>query len=216
MLALRTAIILGIITLALMNMGTVYCQLRDGISWTVFDEDYLVYLETVGSALAMGEFLQVNKPIRNARLEIEENFAEGDPNVAKADTVADLAAQMGVSAEALQQTVDEYNAAADSGVDPQFHKPAKYFHAIRKAPLYALKMKPVVVCSCGGITVNRDMQVLGYDEEPVCTGNLFAVGNDASGLYGDAYTIDVPGSTNGFAHTSGRLAARKAIKMIQG
>ncbi|MDO4890157.1 MAG: FAD-dependent oxidoreductase [Coriobacteriaceae bacterium] len=204
------------VALALMNMGTVYCQLRDGISWTVFDEDYLVYLETVGSALAMGEFLQVNKPIRNARLEIEENFAEGDPNVAKADTVAELAAQMGVSADALQQTVDAYNAAADSGVDPQFHKPAKYFHAIRKAPLYALKMKPVVVCSCGGITVNRDMQVLGYDEEPVCTGNLFAVGNDASGLYGDAYTIDIPGSTNGFAHTSGRIAARKAIKMIQG
>lgn len=122
---------------------------------------------------------------------------------------------MGVDADNLQMTVDEYNAAADSGTDTIFHKPAKYIHAIRKAPFYALRMNPVVVCTCGGINVNRDMQVVGYDEEPVCTGNLFAVGNDASGLYGDAYTIDVPGSTNGFAHTSGRIAGRKAIEMIQ-
>lgn len=203
------------VALALMNMGTVYCQLRDGISWTVFDEDFLVNLETRGSALAMGEFLQVNKPVLNARPEIEENFAQGDPTVAKADTIAELAAQMGVNADTLQKTVDEYNAAADSGADSSFHKPAEYIHTIRKAPFYALKMRPVVVCTCGGINVNRDMQVVGYDEEPVCTGNLFAVGNDASGLYGDAYTIDVPGSTNGFAHTSGRIAGRKAIEIIQ-
>ena len=204
------------VALACMNMGTIYCSLRDGISWTVFDEDFLCYLETEGSALAMGEFLQVNNPVLNARPDIEECLAQGEPIVAKADTIAELAAQMGIDADALQATVDAYNAAADSGDDPEFHKPAKYIHAVRKTPFYAVRMKPVVVCTCSGININRYMQVTGYDEEPVCGGNLFAVGNDASGLYGDAYVIDIPGSTNGFAHTSGRIAGRKAIEIIKG
>ena len=57
------------------------------------------------------------------------------------------------------------------------------------------------------------MQVTDKDYKPIK--GLYAVGNEASGLFGDTYNLDCPGTANGFAHTSGRIAARAAIKTIQ-
>ena len=37
---------------------------------------------------------------------------------------------------------------------------------------------------------------------------------DASGLYGDTYSVSVAGAACGFAWTSGRLAARDAISYL--
>ena len=45
---------------------------------------------------------------------------------------------------------------------------------------------------------------------------LYAVGNEASGLYGDTYNLDVPGTANGFAHASGRMAARHIAETLKG
>jgi len=53
------------------------------------------------------------------------------------------------------------------------------------------------------------------DELYVPIPGLYAAGNDASGLYGDSYNLDCPGTANGFAHASGRKAARTAIKIIK-
>lgn len=50
------------------------------------------------------------------------------------------------------------------------------------------------------------MQVVDKDYEPIP--GLYAVGLDATGLYGDSYNMEVPGAANGFAHTSGRIAGR--------
>ena len=204
------------VALSLMDTGVTFGTLKDGVNWTVFDEDHLVYLETEGSDVAMGEFITINKPALHIRPEIEECFSQGDPVVAKADTIEELAQQMGVPAENLQATIDEYNGFCDAGEDKVYHKSAKYLHPVRTAPFYAVHMRPVVICSAGGASVNANMQVVDYDGNPVCGGNLYTVGNDAAGMYGDTYIIDCPGSTNGFAHTSGRIAARHAIKQIQG
>ena len=60
--------------------------------------------------------------------------------------------------------------------------------------------------SAGGIRINGNMQVVDKDYEPIP--GLYAVGLDATGLYGDSYNMVVPGAANGFAHTSGRIAGR--------
>lgn len=60
--------------------------------------------------------------------------------------------------------------------------------------------------SAGGIRINGNMQVVDKDYEPIP--GLYAVGLDATGLYGDSYNMEVPGAANGFAHTSGRIAGR--------
>lgn len=67
--------------------------------------------------------------------------------------------------------------------------------------------------SDGGIRVNSNLQVTDKDYKPIP--GLYAVGNDASGLFGDTYNLDVRGTANGFAHASGRVAARHAIKTFK-
>jgi fumarate reductase flavoprotein subunit len=75
-------------------------------------------------------------------------------------------------------------------------------------------MAPSVLVSCGGIRVNGNLQVTDKGYKPIP--GLYAVGMDASGLYGDTYNLDVPGTANGFAHASGRVAARHVVKTIKG
>lgn len=201
------------VALNLMETGNTFMGLKDGVSVTILDEDHLRYLETEGSDVAMGEFIQMNKPATSIRPEIEECLSQNDPVVARADSIEELAERLGMDPAVLRRTVDDYNAAVDAGEDRRYRKPAKYLHAVRTAPFYAVRMRPVVICSAGG-SVNADMQVVGPEGEPVCGGNLYATGNDASGLYGDVYGIECPGTTNGFAYTSGRIAARHAIKAL--
>ncbi|MBU4214228.1 MAG: succinate dehydrogenase, partial [Actinobacteria bacterium] len=43
---------------------------------------------------------------------------------------------------------------------------------------------------------------------------LYAVGAEASGLYGDTYPLTVPGNISGFSYTSGWLAADNAGQAI--
>lgn len=200
--------------LSLMDTGVTFGKLKDGVSVTVFDEAHLRYLETVGSDVSMGEFIQMGKPADTMRSEIEECLAQGDPVIAKADTLEDLANQMGFDKDTFLATVDEYNALVEAGEDAAYHKEARYLRPVKQAPFYAVRMRPVVICSCGGIGINGNMQVVDAAYEPVGTGNLYAVGNEATGLYGDSYTIDCPATTNGFAHTSGRLAARHIISQL--
>ena len=85
--------------------------------------------------------------------------------------------------------------------------------AIRRAPFYAIRIAPDYPTTCGGIMVNENLQVLNREHQPIA--GLFATGNDASGLYGDTYTMTVPGSTNGFAHTSGMVAAKYILSVLK-
>ena len=71
-----------------------------------------------------------------------------------------------------------------------------------------------VLVSCGGIRVNGNLQVVGKDDVPIP--GLYAVGMEASGLYGDTYNLDVPGTANGFAHASGRVAGRHVVSVLKG
>lgn len=70
-----------------------------------------------------------------------------------------------------------------------------------------------MMSSTGGIRVNGNMQVVNKDYEPIP--GLYAAGLDASGLYGDSYNMEVPGAANGFAYTSGRIAARHVISSMK-
>ena len=58
-----------------------------------------------------------------------------------------------------------------------------------------------MLVSCGGIRVNGNLQVTDKGYKPIP--GLYAVGMDASGLYGDTYNLDVPGTANEFGHRIG-------------
>ena len=192
------------------DIGTYYGKQPGGIVWSILDQANVDRLINEGSEIAIGEFVVYHKPMVRLATELEATIESGLTK--KSDSIEDLAEQMGVPVEAFAATIADYNEACEKGVDEAFGKKPQYLRPISQAPFYAIPLATGTMGSAGGIRVNGDMQVLNADYEPIP--GLYAVGLDATGLYGDSYNMEVPGAANGFAHTSGRIAARHAIAQM--
>ena len=139
-----------------------------------------------------------------------------------ADTLAGLAAAIGVPAAALEQTVARFNAAAHAGADPDFargdsdydrfygdrsHVDARAtLGPLETAPFYAVPLHLGVLGTCGGAQTDPHGRVLGHDGAPI--DGLYAAGNviasPTAGIYAGA------GGTLGPALTYAYLAANHA------
>jgi len=192
--------------------GYVAAMQPEGQVFAIIDSDTVTYLVEHGSEIGLGDFIAYGQKLTRLQTELDQDAAEGIGW--NAGTIEGLAAAIGLDPAALAKTVAEYNDACDKGNDPLFFKPARYLRPIRKAPFYAIDLGPAMEVSCGSIRVNGNLQVLDKDRMPIP--GLYATGNDALGLYGFAYNLDIPGSAQGFAQTSGRVAARHVAKAITG
>lgn len=190
------------------DTGNTIALRDDGILYSVMDEKTVERLESgTGSLVGLGDFIPIYKTMPTLRAEIEE--AIPDKAAFKADTIEGLAEAMGVDPATFKATVDRYNQMVAAAEDTDYGKPVKFLHAVDTPPFYATKQRPSILVSCGGIRVNGDYQVTDKTYTPIP--KLYAVGMEATGLYGDTYNLDVPGTANGSAHTSGRIAARHII-----
>lgn len=133
----------------------------------------------------------------------------------KGDTLADLAAQIGVEAAALETTVADYNAACAAGEDTAFGKAPEFMVAYDDGPFYAVKIMNVAFSTIGGLDVDPDIRVLKDDHTTPING-LYAIGNDSGGVLltpENNYTV-FPGIAQGWNQTSGRLAGENAARYI--
>lgn len=134
---------------------------------------------------------------------------------------AELAAKMGISAEALQSTIERFNANAARGEDPDFGKGTDAYHRFNgdpthgpnpclaplvRGPFYAMKLIPADICTFLGLRVDGHARVLDGQGAPII--GLYAAGNDMTSVMGGTY----PGAgiTIGPALTFGYIAARHA------
>ncbi len=200
------------VAMSFADTGNTVAQRRDGIVWSVLDENKVKHLEEVGSDVGLGDFIQYHQKFPRFEAEVAASLEDKDGAVIKADTIEELAAGMGVDVDILKASIDRYNEICAQGKDTDFFKPAQFLYPVTTAPFYAIKQVPTILVSCGGISINGNMEVVDDKYEPI--GGLYAVGMEASGLYGDTYNLDCPGTANGFAHTSGRLAGRDIIKKL--
>jgi fumarate reductase flavoprotein subunit len=189
------------------DIGPVYGKQPNGIVWALLDQANMERLAKSGSEISIGEFVVFGRPMKRLMTEIDGALESG--LIKKADTVEELAKAMGVSVENLAATVEAYNKACETGDDQEFFKQEKYLRPLATAPFYAVPLATGTMGSAGGIRINGNMKVVTQEYEAIP--GLYAVGLDATGLYGDTYNMEVPGAANGFAHTSGRIAARHAI-----
>lgn len=200
------------VAMSFADTGNTLAKQPEGVVYAIFDAATVKHLMEEGSDIGLGDFIMYKQKLTRLQAELDQDVAEG---IAwKGDTIEELAKNIGLDPAVLANTVAEYNDACAKGHDPLFYKPAQYLRPVAKAPFYAVNMAPSVLVSCGGIRVNGNLQVTDKDYKPIP--GLYAVGMEASGLYGDTYNLDCPGTANGFAHTSGRVAARHAIKTIKG
>ena len=186
------------------DIGPLYGKQPDGIVWSVLDQANIDRLAENGSEISIGEFVVFGRPLDRLRMELDQDVADGVAFAA--NTPEELAEKIGVSPENFAATVAAYNEACAAGDDKEFFKQEKYLRPLSIPPFYAVALATGTMGSAGGIRINGNMQVVDKDYEPIP--GLYAVGLDATGLYGDSYNMEVPGAANGFAHPSGRIAGR--------
>lgn len=108
----------------------------------------------------------------------------------------------------LVSNVERYNELCASGKDEDFFKVPKYMRPVNKGPFYAAQYEYVnFIGTLGGVLVDETTQACHEDGSPI--ENLWVVGLDAGGMYGDSY-VYFEGGTLEFAYTSGRIAGKYA------
>jgi len=136
----------------------------------------------------------------------------------KAQTLSALAAQVGISADGLEETVHRFNGYARSGKDSDFGRgdsaydryygdprcrPNPNLAALTQPPFYAIKIVPGDLGTKGGLRTDERARVL-RDDGTVIPG-LYAAGNASAAVMGHSYAG--AGATIGPAMTFGYVAA---------
>ncbi|NUQ13560.1 MAG: FAD-binding protein, partial [Gemmatimonadaceae bacterium] len=126
--------------------------------------------------------------------------------------IAELAAQAGLPAAALEETVRRYNAQVAKGVDPDFGRfgPGQPLQpvAVAQPPFYAVQFFPLTRKSMGGVAIDRDCRVIDARQQPIP--GLLAAG-ELTGLAGINGKAGLEGTFLGPSMLTGRIAGRTAL-----
>ena len=155
-----------------------------------------------------------------------KRYVESSELIEAANTEA-LAQAIGVESSALSATVDDYNAHARAGLDPEFgrgstiyqrhlgdagHGPNPCVAPIERAPFYALRIYPADLGTAVGLKTDCHARVLRGDGTAIA--GLYACGNDMGSIMNGNYPG--PGITLGPALTFGYIAGRHLAQIDLG
>jgi succinate dehydrogenase/fumarate reductase flavoprotein subunit len=114
----------------------------------------------------------------------------------QAGTIRGLAQAVGISVEALERTIGEYNTSRPTELP-----------ALVSPPFYALgPAKNCIPITDGGLRVSNQLEVLNHDGTAIK--GLFAAGSTGQG----GLLLAAPGIHLSWAFTSGRIAGRNASR----
>lgn len=174
------------------------------VGFALFDEDIMERACTT-PVMHMPEHELVD-----IRRQFKEERKRGEEWICIADSLEEIARWIGARPDALQKTVDGYNADCDAGRDSLFAKNPDCLMPLRKAPFYAIKFRPILIDTIGPVTVNEDMQIMDEENNPIP--GLYAAGVLTSGWQGHDYHLR--GSALCYSLTSGRIAGKSAVEYI--
>lgn len=154
--------------------------------------------------------------------------ALADGYVTSASTIDELAAKLGLPADALRRTIERFNGHWQAGIDPDFGRGTTLYQRangdanwpgrnpslgpIEKPPFYAVKLYPGDIGAATGFATDPDARVLDAAGRPIP--GLYAVGNDMHSAMGGVYPA--PGITIGPGLVFAFIAARDAVARAQG
>ncbi len=143
---------------------------------------------------------------RAGKRQVEKYMSAG--YLKRADTLQELASQIGVDAGNLATTVARHNRYAATGVDEDFgkgateynqfngdpaNKPNPCLRPVAEPPFFAVAVYPSTMGTCVGLATDGDARVI--DESGMPIGGLYAIGNDMASLFRGVYVG--PGITLG-------------------
>ncbi len=161
-------------------------------------------------------------PGLDAMLGYIRSYGDGETYSAEADSLEELAKQLGMQDEAITEfkaSVERYNELCLKGADDDFGKAPEKMHAITEPPFRAItydmyKHTSVDDVSCmrllvtmGGLVTDDCARVLDDDLNPIPS--LYAVGNVQGGRFVDDYPFSLSGASHAAALTYGYLAGKQ-------
>lgn len=127
----------------------------------------------------------------------------------RADTLEDLAEQIGMDPDTLVETIKTYNKDVDEGNDPEFHKNV-FGLKCKVAPFYATPRKPAIHHTMGGLVIDTKAHVLDKDGKVIS--GLYSAGENAGGLHAGNR---LGGNSLADIFTFGRIAANTAADEME-
>jgi succinate dehydrogenase/fumarate reductase flavoprotein subunit len=181
----------------------------DNVGWNIFDTDYAKYVEkqwptkfeyflNEGSTYAPGKAADI----------LAERVEEG--SIKKADTLEDLAAQLGIPADSFVETVNRYNQLCADENDVDYGVLPRYLTPVLEPPFYANNVPAFGVVIPFGLHVNKDSQVCKEDDSTIP--GLYAVGNMQGDFFAFTYPVICPGLSVGRGLTFGQLLGEALAK----
>ncbi len=196
------------------HAGDIVAGLPDAMYWAIIGQEQIRKLAQEGNEVGLGIYINNYAKLPGLPAEIEADAAdENRTNVFGAATIEELAGKIGVDPAVLKAEVDEYNGFCHDGEDGKYHKLARYLIPVQEGPFYAVNMETGIMISMGAMRVDDHWRAIDKDDKPIP--GLYVVGCDAGGLWGESYSLPIPGSANGFSLTSGWLAADDIAEQIK-
>lgn len=179
---------------------------QQGKVFSIIGSNLMKYYEDGGMArmAAFGE--NVGNQPWDPTDELEAN--KDNENMFVADTIEELAEQMGVPADALAATVERYDADCEAGTgDTLYEKPAESMVALGEGPYYGFRLTSCLLSANNGIRVNHNSQVVDPYYNPIK--GLYAAGICISGFNTEIYYVATCQSVSTWG---GSKAARHLIE----
>lgn len=173
--------------------------------YSILDQGVIDRMATEGNFMGLGIYVKRGQKMDQLQSELDQAVAAKKSFIYKADTIDELAQQMGLPVDKLTATIQRYNQFADQGSDDDFGKDPQYLQKVARGPFYGFRLNIGAFCTMGGLKVTPANEVL--DNHAHIIPGLYAAGNDAAGLVGDTYGPNMPGTCVGYAFYSGRNAA---------
>lgn len=147
--------------------GHVY---QNGVWMTVRhpERSFLIYDQAKAAAIAEGG-------------QVPESFLG---QAVSADSLTELAMAIGAKEGVLEQTIADFNKAAQEGYDPAFHRTPESMQPFDQGPYYALEVMPDILNTQGGPRRNGNAEVLDTEGKPIP--HLYAAG-ECGGVASNMY-----------------------------
>lgn len=164
------------------DIGNAVFEKPDGVAWLVMDS--AIHQQSLDAGATLGQ------------------------PVATADTLEDLAGQLGVNVEVFLNEVAFYNEQAAAGEDPVHHKKADYVQPLEQGPFMAYDYgvtKGIPFITLGGLRSDINCNVINHWGETIP--GLYSAGRTSPGLSQESY---VSGSALSDCTFWGRIAGKAA------
>lgn len=150
-------------------------------------------------------FAICDKTLMDAAVEAGQGIDESHADqLVECATVADAAAAVGCSEEALQQTIDDFNLYSEQGRDYEFGRDPASMRAFDGQAYYVIPVSHLLLNTQGGPQRNAECEVLGLDGEPIP--HLYSAGE----LGGFTARMYQAGTNVAECHITGKVAGTNA------